>query len=202
MTSIAVLGAGNIGATLTRKWIAAGHTVTFGSRTPDAAELRDLAVGIGAAVASHADAVRDADVVVFALPGVAVAPVASALGSALDGKIVIDATNNLGAAEMSGIAVITAHAPHIIAVRAFNSLGWENFANPDFGGTQADLLWCGPDGDDGALVERLILDVGLRPIRVGGLDQLPTVDMLAGLWFALAVGQGRGRHLAFKILSR
>jgi hypothetical protein len=26
--------------------------------------------------------------------------------------------------------------------------------------------------------------------------------MLASLWFALALGQGRGRHLAFKVLSR
>jgi 8-hydroxy-5-deazaflavin:NADPH oxidoreductase len=89
-----------------------------------------------------------------------------------------------------------------VCARAFNSLGWENLADPDFDGTQADLLWCGPDGDPGALVERLITDVGLRPVRVGGLDQLSTVDMLASLWFALALGQGHGRHLAFKVLTR
>ena len=36
MTAIAVLGAGNVGATLARRWTAAGHRVTLGSRTPDA----------------------------------------------------------------------------------------------------------------------------------------------------------------------
>ena len=78
---------------------------------------------------------------------------------------------------------------------------WENFANPDFDGIRADLLWCGPDGDSGTLIEALIADIGLRAVRVGGLDRLHLVDMLAGLWFALALGQGRGRHLAFKVLT-
>jgi predicted dinucleotide-binding enzyme len=202
MTVIAVLGAGNIGATLARKWTAAGHQVTLASRNPDAAALRDLADGIDARTATHADAVRDAEVVLVALPGDAVAAVAAALGEALDGKVVIDATNNLGVAEMNSIATIIGRAPAAVPVRAFNSLGWENLAEPDFHGTPADLLWCGAEGNAVALVERLIADVGLRPVRVGGLDQLRTVDMLASLWFALALGQGRGRHLAFKVLSR
>jgi hypothetical protein len=202
MSVIAVLGAGNIGATLARKWTAAGHHVTLASRNPDTPALRDLADGIGAHRAAHADAVRDAEVVLLALPGDAVAAVAAALGDALDGKIVIDATNNLGAAELNSIATITRRAPGAVPVRAFNSLGWENFADPDFDGTTADLLWCGPEGNAGALVERLIADVGLRPVRIGGLDQLRIVDMLASLWFALALGQGHGRHLAFKVLTR
>lgn len=199
MTAIAVLGAGNVGATLARKWAAAGHQVTLASRNPDAPPLRDLAASIGATTARHTGTVRSADVVLVALPGNAVATVAASLGSALDGKVVIDATNNVGAAELNGIAAIIAHAPGAECVRAFNSLGWENFADPDFDGTRADLLWCGPDGDTGALVEQLIADIGLRPVRVGGLDQLPAVDMLARLWLALV--PGRGRHLALKILT-
>jgi hypothetical protein len=202
MTAIAVLGAGNVGATLARRWTAAGHRVTLGSRTPDAPALRDLAAGIGAQTASHLDAVAGADVVVVALPGDAVAAVAESLGAALDGKVVIDATNNLAAPEPNNLSAITRAAPGAIPARAFNSLGWENFADPDFDGTPADLLWCGPDGEPGALIEALIADIGLHPVRVGGLDQLHVVDMLAGLWFSLALGQGRGRHLAFKVLTR
>jgi hypothetical protein len=202
VTAIAVLGAGNIGATLARKWAAAGHQVILASRTPDASALRSLAASIGARTASHADAVAGADVVVVALPGDAVPAVADALGGALDGKIVIDASNNLGGGQMNNIAALIRHAPGATAARAFNSVGWENFAEPDFDGTTADLLWCGPDGEAGARVEALIADIGLHPVRVGGLDQLPVVDMLAGLWFALALGQGHGRHLAFKILTR
>jgi 8-hydroxy-5-deazaflavin:NADPH oxidoreductase len=202
LTAIAVLGAGTVGATLARKWAAAGHRVILASRDPEAAALRELATGIGASTATHATAVAAAEVVVVALPGNAVASVAAALGSALDGKVLIDAGNNIGGTEMNSIGTLTRHAPVAIPARAFNSLGWENFAEPDFDGIPADLLWCGPDGDAGALVETLVADVGLRPVRVGGLDRLPVVDMLANLWFALALEQGRGRHLAFKVLAR
>jgi predicted dinucleotide-binding enzyme len=202
MSAIAVLGAGNIGATLARAWAAARHDVVIGSRDPHAAAVRDLAASIGARVASHGAAVQGVDVVLLALPGGAVTPVLRSVGSALDGKVVIDATNSLGGPEMNAIASITHHAPHAVPVRAFNSLGWENFADPVFDGTVADLFWCGPDGHGVALVERLVADVGLRPVRVGGLDQLHVVDALASLWFALALGQGLGRHLAFKVLTR
>jgi 8-hydroxy-5-deazaflavin:NADPH oxidoreductase len=159
VTAIAVLGAGNVGAALARKWTAAGQQVTLASRHPDAAALRDLAVGMHAGTATHADAVREAAVVLVALPGAAVAAVVAALGRALDGKIVIDATNDVAAAELNSVATVVEHAPDAVCARAFNSLGWENVADPDFGGTRADLLWCGPDGDPGVLVERLIADV-------------------------------------------
>lgn len=182
-TTIAVLGAGKIGATLTRKWAAAGYTVAIGTRHPDRPEQRALAEETGAFLAAHADAV-------------------AALGSALDDRLVIDATNNIGAPVLNSLAAVAEHAPAAVAARAFNSLGWENFADPDFDGTPADLLWCGPDSDNGAVVEGLIADVGLRPVSVGDLDQIHVVDMLVALWSALALGQGRGRHLAFKVLAR
>src|SRR4051812_25667368 len=135
MTSIAVLGAGNIGATLARKWTAAGHAVTLASRDPDG--IRDEASAMGARAATHVDAVQDAEVVLVSLPGNAVAAVVGALGTALDGKVVIDATNDLGGAELNHIGTITSAAPGVICARAFNSVGWENFAEPDFDGTPA-----------------------------------------------------------------
>lgn len=49
-------------------------------------------------------------------------------------------------------------------------------------------------------MEGLIADVGLRPARVGGLDQMQLLDGVLRLWFALAIGQKMGRHLAFKLL--
>ena len=202
MTSIAVLGAGDVGTALIRKWAATAHDVVIGTRDPAQADIVALAGETGAAAASHSEAVARSDVVVFALPGTAVAPVCEALGSVLDSKLVIDATNTLGAPVMNNVATITQHAPGASIARAFNSVGWENFAEPDFDGIAADMLWCGPDGPAGETIAALIADVGMRPVYVGGLDQLPVVDMLASLWFALALGQGRGRHLAFRVLMR
>ncbi len=50
------------------------------------------------------------------------------------------------------------------------------------------------------MVEGLIRDVGLGPVYVGGLDQAEVLDGVLRLWFAVAIGQGRGRHTAFKML--
>jgi hypothetical protein len=85
-------------------------------------------------------------------------------------------------------------------VRAFNSLGWENFANPRLGGVQIDLFYCGEQSSR-LLVEQLIGEVGLRPVYIGNLDTVAIVDGLTRLWFALSMGQGHGRRIAFKMLQ-
>ena len=97
----------------------------------------------------------------------------------------IDATNDMQGSPPSSVHRIMAVAPDALVFRAFNSVGWENMADPVLGGVQADLLYCGAD-DTGAteVVEGLITDVGFRPIRVGGLDELPAVDALLHLWLA------------------
>ena len=200
---IAVLGAGNIGGTLGAKWAAAGHQVVFGARDPGSPKTRAAlgAAGADARVDTLEHAVAGAEIVVFAIPGAALAAAVAALGAALNGKIVIDTTNQFGHPVMNGIAAIAAAAPQATIVRAFNSLGWENFAEPSIDGVQCDLLYCGPDGAAREVAERLIADVGLRPVRVGDLAQAPLVDNVGALWGALVFGQKMSRRLAFKVLA-
>ena len=72
-----------------------------------------------------------------------------------------------------------------------------------FGDIQAGLYDCGPGGGAGQVAaEQRIWDVGLRPVRLGDLNQVGLVDAVGGLWFALAFGQDMGRQLAFKVLTR
>lgn len=124
------------------------------------------------------------------------------LGDALAGKPVMDATNNLApGGPLNSFAALTAAAPRAHLFRAFSTLGWENFANPQLGGTQVDLFFCGPDGSAAELVRQLITDVGLRPIYVGGSEQVGVVDGLASLWFALVFGQKRPRRTAFHLIE-
>jgi predicted dinucleotide-binding enzyme len=201
MTTIAVLGSGHIGGTLARKWASTGHTITFGAPDPHKASLRDLATEIGAETEPLADAVAAGDVVAFAIPGAAMAPTISALGGRLDGKVVIDAANNVRGEVMNSAGPVAAAAPGARYFRAFNTLGWENLDRPVIGGTQADQFFCGPDGAPRATVERLIADVGFRPVWVGGPEQVDIVDSVLRLWFALAGREGRGRRLAFKMLA-
>jgi 8-hydroxy-5-deazaflavin:NADPH oxidoreductase len=185
---ITVIGTGNIGGTLGKKWRAAGHDVVFGARTPAASGPG------GAPVLSVADALDGAEVVLLAVPGPAVAEVASANGAALDGTVVIDAANRMGEPSANSRETIAAAAPGARYVRAFNTLGWENFADPPAG---ADLFFAAhPQAR--AAAEELISATGLAPVYVGDADATDVVDGVARLWFALVQQSGGNRRLAFR----
>jgi 8-hydroxy-5-deazaflavin:NADPH oxidoreductase len=122
----------------------------------------------------------------------------------LDGKILIDAANTISSSDMNNVnslAVFRAHTPHAAIYRAFNTYGWENFADPLYQGVPGDLFYCGPAGSSQTVVEQLISEVGLRPVRVGDADQADLVDSLLRFWFTLSHSQGT-RHLALKLLTR
>jgi predicted dinucleotide-binding enzyme len=188
---IAVIGKGNIGGSLGTKWRAAGHDVVYGARDgsgegPGGAPVR----GIG-------DALKDVDVVVLAVPGQVVADVVTGHGAALAGKTVIDAVNRIGAPEFDSRAIIADAAPQARYVRAFNSLGWENFADP-MPGTN---MFFAADLDARATAEELIRAVGLEPAFLGDANATTTVDGLLPLWFALVQQNGGNRRVALRIIT-
>lgn len=203
MTDIALIGAGNIGSTLGRRWAAAGHSVTYGARSPEKPELVALAEATASRTATIANAIRDARVVLLAVPSAAVAELLLTDGVAglLNGKVVIDATNNIRSPVTNCAGAILAASPGAHYFRAFNTLGWEVLANPVVAGTSSDMFFCGPDGEERTLVEALIADVGLRPIWVGGPDEANTVDGMLGIWLTLVMKQHHSRHMAFKLLE-
>jgi 8-hydroxy-5-deazaflavin:NADPH oxidoreductase len=184
---IAVVGAGTIGRTLGDKWTAAGHRVVYGVRRPGEP-----------GTATIRDAVGSAEVVVLAVPGGAAKQVTASLGGDLAGKVVVDATNDVqGSGKLHALDEL-ADGAH--PVRAFNTLGWESFANPVLGGVTADLLYAAEEGIARDTAERLIRDVGLEPVWVGGVDAFDIVDSVTRLWFTLAFERKLGRRLAFKVL--
>jgi predicted dinucleotide-binding enzyme len=188
---IAIIGTGNVGGTLGGRFRAAGHDVIYGSRNPDGAGPG------GAPQAAVGEAISGAEVVVLAMPGSAVTDVVQANGAALDGKIVIDAANRMGAPEFNSHAALAEAAPQASYARAFNTLGWENFANPPEG---ADLFFAADDTARPA-TEELIRAVGLNPAYVGDASARGTVDGVLALWFALMQQRGGNRRLAFRVLQ-
>jgi 8-hydroxy-5-deazaflavin:NADPH oxidoreductase len=188
---IAVIGKGNIGGTLGTKWSAAGHDVVYGARGgsgdgPGGAPVR----GIG-------DALEGADVVVLAVPGAVIPDVVNDHGDALAGKMVIDAVNRMGGgAEYDSRALIAGAAPSARYARAFNSLGWENFADPLPGAN----LFFAADPEARAVAEELITAVGLEPAYLGDADATAAVDGLLPLWFALVKQNGGNRKVALRIV--
>jgi predicted dinucleotide-binding enzyme len=198
--NVAVIGAGNVGGTLGRAFARAGHKVTFGVRDPADGRAEAVVADSGADVGRVADALFGAEVVVLALPGNMIEAFLRQHAAALESLLIVDAANRIGGPgpAHSRDAVLAA-VPTARYARAFNTVGWENFAEPRFGDTAADLFYSSDEADR-PLVEALISAVGLRPAYVGA-DQHDVVDGVLRLWFALAVGQQRGRRLAFRVLD-
>jgi 8-hydroxy-5-deazaflavin:NADPH oxidoreductase len=117
-------------------------------------------------------------------------------GERLRGKLVIDATNRMGAASANSRAVLP---PDIRYARAFNTTSGENMAEPEIDGVRCDMFFSAPEADR-RTVEGVIEGVGLRPVYVGA-DAEELVDCLFRLWVALAVTQGRGRRMALAMLG-
>ena len=203
---IAIIGYGKIGGTLGTKWAVDRHTVQFGVRDPNKPDVQRLVRSLGknASASGVAEAIGAAGVVVFAIPGSAMQQTVSDHARALEGKIVVDTTNNFGggAPVANSLAVFQSKVPSVKYYRAFNIYGWENFEDPVYGGVTGDLFYCGPEGEAKSQVEELISDVGLRPVYLGGPDQAGVVDGALRLWAALVMGQKMGRTLAFKVLTR
>jgi len=185
---IAVIGTGHIGGTLGGRWRDAGHEVVYGSRTGSGEGPG------GAPLTTVGEAVTGADAVVLAVPGGAVAEVVATYGAALAGKVVIDAANRMGEPQFNSRAEIAAAAPDARYVRAFTTLGWENFADP---GTGA-VLFFAADPDARPAAEELITAVGLEPVFAGDAGATETVDALLPLWFALVQHHGGNRRVALR----
>jgi predicted dinucleotide-binding enzyme len=189
--NIAVIGTGSIGGIVGRALSRAD--VTFGSRHPDDANVVE---DTSARVAPIAEALTTADVVILALPGAAVAGFTAAHGDALAGKLVVDATNQVGEPVPNGRVSLPSTIRY---ARAFNTLGYENLAEPVFADGPADMFFSAPEADR-ATVETIVEGVGLRPVYLGE-DTEALVDALLNIWVQLAVKQNRGRRLALRLLD-
>jgi predicted dinucleotide-binding enzyme len=200
---IAIIGAGRVGATLGQRWRAAGHRVTYGVRDPSEARHADLAP-----VATAAAAIEGAEVVLIALPWAAVAEVVSALD--VGTAVVIDATNPLaaGARELvaepgtSGGELIVRWTGSDRVVKAFNTTGSANMADPSYPGGTPAMLLAGDDPGAKEVVSSLAAELGFEPVDAGPLAASADLEHVAALWIRLAYGLGRGPGIAFSLLQR
>jgi len=153
----------------------AGHELLVsGSRDPS--ELQPLADELGGRVGTPREAVEFGEVVLFAVPWRAVDDVLASLGS-LEGKIVIDTTNQFGPGGWQDLGDRTAaqvNAERMQDARytkSFNTLtaGFQAEASQRTGADRVAMFYCGDDGEAKAVVAGLIEDAGFVPIDVGGI---------------------------------
>ncbi|MEM7158788.1 MAG: NAD(P)-binding domain-containing protein [Myxococcota bacterium] len=204
---IAILGAGNVGTTLGRRFVDAGHEVVYAVRNPLAPKSASLA-GERTEVLAVPEAVAAAEVVLLSTPWPATEAALAAAGD-FGGKPLLDATNPIGPGltlthghDDSGAEQVQRWARGARVVKVFNSTGRENMADPAYPEGPAAMFLCGDDDDACETARTLCEALGFEPVRVGGLARARVLEPAAMLWIQLAAVLGHGRDIAFGLLRR
>ena len=184
---IGIIGTGQIGGTLARLWVAAGHEVLISSRHPG--ELKGLAASLGsrARVGTPRDAALFGEVVVVSVPYGALPQVGRDLKAELAGKIVLDTCNPYpsrdGEMAVEARKVSTGVAdpqflPGARLVRAFNAINSGDLAGQAHrAGEPIAIPLAGDDAQALAVAERLVRDAGFAPVVVGPLSRAREFDV-------------------------
>lgn len=207
MKKIAIIGAGNVGSSLAISWLQAGHSVLVGAQFPLSAKSLQLAAKIGEGFfTTILSAVHQSDIIVLATPASAAIEVAKSLGNT-QGKIIIDTMNIVMGRGPVGYAnttdAILANTYSRDVVKCFNTTGFNNMQNPRYGEERIDMFVAGDSLKAKAVASELSLDVGFNECYdVGGNDKFTLMEQFAFFWINLAIFQGQGREIAFKLMKR
>ncbi|MEU8642725.1 MULTISPECIES: NADPH-dependent F420 reductase [unclassified Streptomyces] len=183
LMKIGIIGAGNIGGNLTRRFTAAGHDVSVAnSRGPQT--LTALAEETGATPVTVEEAARGAEIVVVTVPLKAVPNLPDGiLDGAAEGVAVIDTGNyypqqrdgRIDAIEDDGLTESCWTAQQIghTVVKAFNGTYAQDILDRARPAGAPDRLALPVAGDDAAAKQRvrdLIDEIGFDTVDAGGLD--------------------------------
>lgn len=179
MSSISIIGTGNMASTMAGRALAGGNTVEIIGRDP--VKAKELAAALDGATVGTAGIAPAGDIVILAVPYTSAAAVLSEYGETLRGKIVVDISNPVspdltgfvtpegssGAQEIAKVAPAGAHV-----VKAFNTL----FANVLADGRPVDVFIAGDDAPAKARVSEFIESLGLRPLDAGPLPMARALE--------------------------
>ncbi len=195
---IAIVGTGNMGAAFAGRLATAGHEVRLAAR--DEARLASVASATGATPApSLADAARDAEIILLAVPWDAVEALAAELAPIAAGRIVVDATNAATpdwsgprfAGDRSAAERIASWLPRSTVVKAFNTTFAANVAaGGTRDGVRLDALVAADDPEAKAKVMAIAADIGFDPIDAGPLANARYLEAIAWLNIGLNMANG------------
>lgn len=203
--NIAIIGSGNVGGALAQQWIKSGHTVLIGAKFPLSDKNLILANQIGEdRFATIENAVKQCEVVLIATPPTAIFEVIEQMGD-VSNKIIIDATNSVmkSPEPYKTIYHCLVDKTNAEIVKCFNSTGFENMLNPVYHNEAIDMFMAGDSEKAKSIATQLALDCGFGTcIDFGKSDKVELLEKFALSWINLAIMQGQGRNLAFKVLRR
>lgn len=188
--SVSVLGGtGDQGRGLGRRLAMAGHDVVLGSRSAERAQAAadELGTHLGLRGADNAQAAREGDIVIVAVPWEGHRELLASLAEPLAGKIVVDCVNPLGfdkrgpyalpVEEGSAAQQAEAVLPDSRVVAAFHHVSSVLLLDPAVDEVELDVLVLGDDRDATNTVRALASQIsGMRGIYGGRLRNAHQVE--------------------------
>ena len=188
---ISIIGDGNVGQALARGLTKSGHTVTTTGNDP--ARVRELAAS--------------GDVVFLAVPFGALDEVAANIGTAADGKPVVDVTNALSPKFSLAVGFTTSGAeelqkklPGSRVVKAFNTTFATNMDSGSVKGEQLTAFVAADDAEAKATVQELARGIGFDAVDAGPLANARLLEPMAFLNIQMGFVLGLGTEIGLKVV--
>jgi len=128
------------------------------------------------------------------------------LGDTRD-KVIIDAMNIImgrgpqGYSNTADAILANTHSEDV--VKCFNTTGYNNMINPEYQNMAIDLFTCGDSSRGKEIAAQLARDAGFAECYdIGGNDKFELMEQFAWFWINLAMFQGQGREIGFKLFKR
>lgn len=203
---IAIIGTGNVGGALATAWARQGHTIFLGVRDQNNFKGADLLENPNTSCLSITDAVKQSEVILLSTPAPMAIEVTKSLGDT-QGKVILDAMNIVMGRGPEGYKntsqAILDHTATRDVVKCFNTTGFNNMKNPVYGNQALDVFVAGDSERGQSIAIQLALDAGFGACYpVGGNDKFELMEQFAWFWINLAMFQGQGRDIGFKLLKR
>jgi predicted dinucleotide-binding enzyme len=191
LSSISIIGVGNMASALAGRAVAGGNTVEIIGRDP--AKAHALAAARDSATVGTSPT-GDLVIVIVAVPYASAVAAFSEYGDTLKGKVIIDVTNPItrdftgfltpeGSSGAQEIAEAAPAGTHV--VKAFNTLPCDVLAAGSVEGRPVDVSIAGDDAAAKAHVSAFIESMGMHPMDAGALPMARALEHLTLLQLGL-----------------
>jgi 8-hydroxy-5-deazaflavin:NADPH oxidoreductase len=198
---IAILGTGAVGPALAKALSAAGHEVTIGTRDPQQTKAREQWAEVDLPLAAYQD--LDADIFINATNGSGSLPALQAVGDALKGKVVVDASNPLDFSQGFPPSLFVSNTdslaeqlqrefPEARVVKMFNTMANQVMINPRGLADDSTIFVAGNDTEARQSAASIAADLGWTDVfDLGDLTAARALEMYLPLWVRIFAQLGR-----------
>ena len=200
-SKVALIGIGNIGTIIAENLVKGNRQIIVADRKLEKAKKLAGQLGQLAQALEIPDAIKEADIIIFALWFDAIKELFNTYAAELQGKIIVDPSNPVAPDEKGGFKkilgenqfageVLSSLLPkHAKLAKALGTLSSASLSGGAFKKPAYVLFYATDDSDINLPIEELIRDNGFEPLGIGGINQSIRIEVFGDLHEFGALGK-------------